>query len=91
MAPFLEPPTEAGLGNPSLMTWVALGALGKLSPQPVFCWEWGTVICLPCCAARGKYHNYTCSEQAAEHSARCYYWQCPLHLLSGLRVSEHGC
>lgn len=54
MAPLLEFPTEAGLGTCTLMMWVALGVLHKISPGHVFCWEWGRIIYLPYCATGGK-------------------------------------
>lgn len=54
VSPLLESPTEAGLGTSTPMMWVALGALHKISPQQVFCWEWGRIIYLPYCATGGK-------------------------------------
>lgn len=65
------------------MIRVAFGALRKLSPQPVCCWEWGRIIYLPYCTTRGKNHDYTRSEQVAEHRAGCYYCQLPLPLAQG--------
>lgn len=85
MVPFLEPSTEAGLGSPTPMTWVALGVLRKLCPQPVFCWECGRIIYLPYCATGEKNHDYTCSEQAAEHSAHLVLAVTPFTCLGAYR------
>lgn len=68
------------------MTWTALGALHKLSPQPVFCWEWGRIICHTVLWGGEENHNYVCSEQAAEHRAACYYWQLPSSLAAYVRA-----
>lgn len=75
-----DPPTKAGLGSPTAMVWLALGALCKLSLQPIYCWEGEGLFAMLCC--QGRNHEYTCSEQA-EHSAGCYNWQLPPSLAWG--------
>lgn len=65
------------LGVPVM--WTALGALHKLSPQPIFYWEWGRILCHTVLWG-GKNHNDMCGRQAAEHRAGCYHWQFPSSL-----------
>lgn len=69
-------------GSPTLMMWMALGALHKLSPQPVFCWEWGRIICHTVLWGKKPTSTHG-SSQAAEHRAGCYHWQLPSSLAQG--------